>query len=155
MDLDVEGKTAPGHSKGQVCRRQDNQEQPAMGHIDTHCHQRWTDQMELVWSPVHVGSIRLPFRETRVSHCVGLSLYHLVVMSTRKVHPAGASSWITSSLCMVFQRTQSIQPPLASRSRQHVNSANEVLLRRHVRGQIPRRHVRGQIPTYLHHMVHH
>ena len=45
------------------------------GSKDTHCHQRWTTQMELVWSTVHVGSIRLTVRETRVSHCLGLSLY--------------------------------------------------------------------------------
>jgi hypothetical protein len=41
---------------------------------------------------------------------------------------AGVTSWITCSLYMSLQRTQSIQPFLGNRPRKHVNSAINTLL---------------------------
>ena len=75
MDEDVEGKIGPGHSSGQARRRQDIQDQSVMGRPETYCLQRRTAEMELVWSTLHVGSIRNVVRNKRISNCVGVYLY--------------------------------------------------------------------------------
>ena len=54
MDDDVEGKIGPRHSSGQARRRQDIQDQSAMGRPGTYCHQRRNAEIELVWSTLFV-----------------------------------------------------------------------------------------------------
>ncbi len=84
MDGFVEGVIAPRHSEGQTRGRQDIQDQSAMGSPDTHYQQRWTAEMELVWSTVQLGSIRPALRENRVSHCLGLCLHRRIPEGVRE-----------------------------------------------------------------------
>ncbi len=67
MDADIEGHIGPGHSKREARRWQDVQDQSAMGRPDTWWQQGGSAQMALVWSTVHVSSIRHAEWETRSS----------------------------------------------------------------------------------------
>jgi len=80
-----------------------------MGRPGTYCHQRRNAEMELVWSTLFVGSVRLAVRQKNVSNCVGVCMHERMPQSVReKKAAAGAQSWITWPRFMALKRTQSI-----------------------------------------------